>query len=138
VALSNKAGKTLPWTSIREAIDGAFRARLLERTLDSGPWPCDYAGAQTVKLRLPSAPPPPPSPHPPIPKPGVLVAEAELRPHQIQDLADVIGDLVKAAVGHELKFRLRIELGGGASLPAELEETVNAILKTISSDIELR
>src|SRR6266852_4195402 len=52
-ALSTKVGKMLPWITVREAIDGAFRARLLERTIDSGPWPCDYAGAKTVKVSLP-------------------------------------------------------------------------------------
>jgi hypothetical protein len=36
VALSKKMDKTLPWVNVCEAIDGAFRARLLERTLDSG------------------------------------------------------------------------------------------------------
>ena len=55
-ALSKKAGKTLPWATVREALNGALRARLIERTLDSGPWPGDYAGAQTVKLQVPHAP----------------------------------------------------------------------------------
>jgi hypothetical protein len=138
VALSKKMGKTLPWANVCEAIDGAFRARLLERTLDSGAWPCDYVGAQIVKLRLPSEQPPPPIPPSPLPMPGVLVAEAELRPHQIQDLADVIGNLVQAAVGHDLKFRLRVELGSGTPLPNEVVEKVDAILKGIASEIELR
>jgi hypothetical protein len=46
------------------------------------------------------------------PKPGVRVAEADLRPNEIQDLADVIGELTSAAVGSNLKFHLRIELDG--------------------------
>ena len=138
VALSKKMRKTLPWANVCEPIDGAFRARLLERTLDSGAWPCDYVGAQIVKLRLPSEQPPPPIPPPPLPTPGVLVAEAELRPHQIQDLADIVSDLIKAAVGHTLRFRIRVELGGSAPLPDEVVEKVNAILKGIASEIELR
>src|SRR5258708_4345376 len=52
-ALSTKTGKMLPWFTVREAIDGAFRARLLERTIDSGSWPCDYAGATALKICLP-------------------------------------------------------------------------------------
>ncbi len=39
-ALSTKVGKMLPWITVREAIDGAFRSRLIERTDDSGGWPC--------------------------------------------------------------------------------------------------
>lgn len=45
-ALSRKLGMPLPWATVREAIDGAIRARLVERTADSGPWPCELAGAQ--------------------------------------------------------------------------------------------
>src|SRR5260370_20720150 len=55
-SLSNKAGKTLPWAVIREAISGAVQSRFIELTLDSAPWPCDYAGAAAVKLRIPPEP----------------------------------------------------------------------------------
>ena len=55
-ALSVKAGKPLPWATVRAAIDGAFQGRLLERTVDSGPWPCDYAGAAKVMLKPRSSP----------------------------------------------------------------------------------
>src|SRR5262249_41973211 len=79
-ALSNKIGKVLPWLTVRRAIDGAFNGRLLERV--EGQWPCEYAVAQTVKLRVPSekqeAPPPPPPP-----RPGLRIAEAQLRPNEI-------------------------------------------------------
>ena len=68
----------------------------------------------------------------------MLVAEAELRPHRMQDLADVIGDLVKVAVGHALRFWICIELAGGAPPPDEVMEKVNAILKGVASKIELR
>ncbi len=51
-ALSKKMGKILPWLIVQEAIDGAIRARQIERTVDSGPWPCDYAGAKFVKIQF--------------------------------------------------------------------------------------
>ena len=113
-ALSTKAGKMLPWITVREAIDGALRARFLERTIDSGPWPCDYAGARAVKINLPRVQslPPPPSrvlePAAPTFAPGVLVAEAPLRVDEIQNLNDVVADLTKAAVGLNLQFSLRM------------------------------
>lgn len=50
-AFSTKSGKILPWFTVRETIESAFRARLLERTLDSAPWPSDYAGARAVRIR---------------------------------------------------------------------------------------
>src|SRR5262249_17489028 len=93
-ALSDKVGKILPWVTVRKVIDGAFSARLLERAQESGPWPCEYAGANSVTLRVPAkdefAPPPP---QPPPPRPGIRVAEAELRPNELQDLADVVGKI---------------------------------------------
>jgi Protein of unknown function (DUF499) len=135
-ALSRKAGETLPWATVRDAIDGGFRARMLERTLDSGPWPCDLAGAQAVRLQVPKgevAPPPPP----PV-RPGVLVAEASLRTNQIQDLAEVAGDLASAAAGYDLKFNLRVELGGDKTPTESVIEKVNAVLKDVSAELKLR
>src|SRR5207244_6745178 len=80
-ALSTKVGKMLPWITVREAIDGAFRSRLIERTDDSGGWPCGYEKARFVKICSPreqvqspvSSPPPEQyTPRPPS-KPGLLV-----------------------------------------------------------------
>ena len=42
----------------------------------------------------------------------VRVASGELRGNEIQDLADSVGELSKAAAGHNLRFLLRLELGG--------------------------
>ena len=49
LTLSKKQGKPLPWPVVSKAIAGALSAHYLERTIDSGQWPCDYAGAHTVK-----------------------------------------------------------------------------------------
>ncbi|HAG07344.1 MAG TPA: hypothetical protein DCL13_04140, partial [Peptococcaceae bacterium] len=137
-ALSRKVAKPLPWATVREAIDGAIRARLLEKTLDSGPWPCAFSGAQHIRLRVPAGGPVPPPPPPPPPKPGVKVAEAQLLPHQIQDLAEVIGELINAAVGYELVFRLHIELGGATELPEEVVRKVNRLLAGVAKDLQLK
>lgn len=134
-ALSKKAGRNLPWTIVREVLDGAFRAGLLERSVDSGAWPCDFAGAQFIKLRIPQAAPPPP---PPPPKPGLLVAEAELRPNEIQDLADQIAEIAKIAAGFELRFRLRVELSTGQKSANDLVDRLNALLAEISTKLRLR
>lgn len=135
-ALSQKAGKSLPWVTVREAIDGAIKARLLEKTIDSGPWPCDFGGARQVKLRVPAGEVvPPPTPLPP--KPGFKVAQAELRPHQIQDLAEIIGELVNAAVGYNLVFKLQVELGGAGTLPDEVVQEVNRLLARVAAELKL-
>lgn len=138
-ALSKKTGKTLPWATVRDAIDGAIRARFLEPTLDSGPWPCDYAGAKTVKLRVPAEQTAaPPLDRLPEPNLGVMVAEAELRPNEIKVLADQIGAIIKAADGLDLKFHIRIELGGSPSPSEDTAAKINQLLKKISISSKLR
>ena len=135
VALSQRAGRNLPWVTIREAIDGAVRARFVERTLDSGPWPCDLNGAQTAKFRLPVEKPT--TVVTVTPKAGLLSAEAELTVGQVQDLAYCVADLQQAAVGHGLRFWLRVGLGGELPAPPELVDRLNDLLMEISKDLEL-
>ncbi len=139
-ALAKKVGKTLPWVTIREALNGALRARLLERTPASGPWPCDYVGAQAVQLQLCCEPQPeyPRIPTPPQPAPSVLVAEADLRLNEIQDLADSIATIGQAAVGFDLKLHLRLELSGASRPPDEVVAKINLLLQDISVKLRLQ
>ena len=125
-ALAAVYQKPVPWRMVKEALDGAFNTRYLERTEDSQSWPCDYGGAQYVKVRVPDEAPPPPSPTPP---PGAHIAGAELSPSQIQDLAEIIGDVIKAAAGHDIRFTLRVEMGNGT--PAEVVEKVSEQLREV-------
>ena len=136
VAVSRKAGANLPWSTVRQALDGAIRARLLETTLDSTPWPCDFAAAQNVKLRAATASQKAVE-MPFALKPDLLVAEAELRPSEIQDLADQLPEIRKAAGASELKFHLRLELDGRGTSPGQdalgkLNELLGRISKMLS------
>jgi len=136
VALSSKAGRTLPWVTVRDAIEGAVRARYLERPADSGPWPCEIDAARNAKFRLPSEKP---TIVPPVVvKPGIRRSEAELSVAQIQDLADVVGDVKQAAVGHEIAFRLIVELGGEKPAPDEVVTKVNELLRGVSEGLEMK
>ncbi|MGH9689648.1 MAG: hypothetical protein ACRD4C_00840, partial [Candidatus Acidiferrales bacterium] len=139
-ALSQKAGETLPWGVVREAISGAIQSRYLETTLGSGPWPCEFSGSGAAKLRIPAGKPelPPPPPPTPTPQPGVRVGEAELKLNEIQDLADVVGDLKSAVVGLNLKVTVRIELSGDRPPSNDVLEKVNRVLSGVSKDICLR
>jgi hypothetical protein len=65
----------------------------------------------------------------------VLVAEADLRPNELQDLADQLGELTKAVVGYDLKLHLRLELGGAKTPPAELVAKVNAMLEEVAKGL---
>ncbi len=131
--LSKKVGKTLPWVTVKEAIDGGLKARFLELSEDSTPWPSEFTGAHTVNLRLPKEKPPPPPPPPP---PDVLVAEAYLEPNQIQDLSDQIPDLTKTAAGQDLKYHVRIEFKGDENKD-EIAKQINKLLKDVSDKLQL-
>jgi hypothetical protein len=142
VALGKKVGANLPWSVVRTAVDSALKLRMLERTPDAGPWPCDYAGAHLVKVRVPApvgsggggvdpvAPPP-------VVKTG-LVAEAELQPSEIQDLADQVGELKKAAAGLELKFTVRLEISGPGKSDESVVAKLNDLLKAVSDQLQLK
>jgi hypothetical protein len=124
-ALSADLGRPLPWVIVQKALDQAFQFGVLERTLDSGTWPCDLGGAATVKVRRKEGevgPTPPPA------QPDGKTATAVLETHELQDLADDIDQLIAAAAGHDLTLRLSVELhrAGGAS--AEAVAGVNAVL----------
>jgi hypothetical protein len=141
-ALSTKAGNPLPWAIVRQAIEGAFAAHYLERTLDSGPWPCDLGGAPAVLVRLPVATlppqPPTPAPTPTPPKSGNLTAAASLRAHQVQELAEQMPALTKAAVGLDISFYLGIEIGNSPALSEEVIEKINQVLQQVSEELKLR
>ena len=122
--------------------------RLLERTIDSGPWPCDYAGARAVRVCVSREQPAQHTPSP-LPQstlrestvtsaPGALVAEAPLQVEEIQDLYDQLGDLVKATVGLNLQFTLRMELGPAAQVSEERLAKMNELLAEVSDKLRLR
>ena len=133
--LSQRAGRTLPWTTVRDAIEGAVRARMLERTTDSGEWPCDLDAARNARFRVPTGEPG--IVVPPV-RPGVRRAEADLSVGQLQDLADIVGDVKAAAVGHKITFQVTVELGGPEPPPDDVVAKVNELLKGVSEDLEVR
>ena len=134
-ALSNKRGVTLPWYTVKSAIDGAIQANWLAVSKDSGPWPCEFAGAQRVVLQIPK------EIHDPVPPPylsGVLVAEADLEAHGIQELADQIPAITQAAIGTEIKFKIRVEFGGETPPDPEAVEKINELLAKVDDTLRLK
>ena len=140
-ALSSRAGSPLPWATVRVAIDAAFQGRLLERTEDCGPWPCDYAGSPKVLVRVPASKPVgtvKPKVETPQPPAGVLTASAYLNPGEVQDLADQIGGISGMAVGYDLKVMVRVEVGSdGKRPPEDLVAKINAKLGEVSQGLKL-
>ena len=57
---------------------------------------------------------------------------------QIQDLAEVVGEVKEAAVGHDITFRLVVELGGEKSAPGDVVAKVNELLTGVAEELEMR
>ncbi len=72
------------------------------------------------------------------PKPqGMLVAETVLEANGIQNLADQIPDITKAAVGNKLKFNIRVEFGGKTAPDPESVKKINELLSYVSDKLKL-
>jgi hypothetical protein len=151
-ALSVKAGVRLPWALVQDALKGAFNAGVLQRSPDSGQWPCDLAGASAVKIQVTQGKPPE-SVTSSLDSPSfseqknatynngrTLVTEAELETNEIQNLEEQLDDLQRAATesGLELKFKVRIELIGESRPSEEAIAKLNELLKEVSNGFELK
>ena len=138
-ALSSKVGKALPWPVVQEALSSGIQARWLELAEDSAPWPCEVAGARGVTLRTPGpTPPPPPSSPPPPGEEGVLTAEATLPVDGVQDLAEQIPGLARAAVGYDLEFRVQVRFGGKTRPDPDVVSRIDVLLAEVSETLKLK
>ena len=136
-ALSAKRGMNLPWSTVQAVIEDGIRARWIELSDGGASWPCDLSSARHVVFRVPSAGhgrvDPPITPKPP----GLLVAEAVLEANGIQDLADQVPDIAKAAVGNNLRFNIRVEFGGETAPDPKTVEKINELLSEVSDKLKL-
>lgn len=140
-ALSTKFGKPLPWKIVQTALDGAFQARYLERTLDSKAWPCDYGDAQWIKLRVPQN-----EIHSTASggsagsyvaaSSGKRIAEAEMHSNQLQDLTDILGEVINTAGIYDLKFTLRIEVND--DIPEDVLRKLDRLLTEVASSLKFK
>jgi hypothetical protein len=143
--LSQKAGKVLPWKTVRDVITGSLHARFTEMVDGSVKWPCEYHAAQTIRLKVATSG-------------GAggtgtgfdtgaggpkkkLVGVAPFEPAEIQDLGDVVPKLLelKAKSKVPIQFQVRIELGDGTDLPPPtLAEQLNKILATVKEGFRVQ
>jgi hypothetical protein len=66
------------------------------------------------------------------------VAEAVLRTDQVQDLADQMSEITKAAVGHILTLQLRVELSGATNPSPDVVRKLNELFRVVSEELELK
>ena len=69
---------------------------------------------------------------------GVLVAEADLEAHGIQELADQIPAITQAVIGTEIKFKIRVEFGGESRPDPEAVEKINELLAEVDGTLRLK
>ena len=135
LALAGQEGHPIPWTVLHRAVDDAIASRWLETAAGSGQWPCELAGAATVTLRVPAK-------FEPIPvsdQKATYGASAALDPASLQDLVEALPDIVKAAAGVPLEFRLDVKLGeSGKDVDTETVDSIDELLKGVSPDLHLK
>ena len=139
-ALSVKAGKTLPWKTVRDVISAALQARFLELAEESQAWPCDFPSSQFVKFKV-SGGMEEGWGEPVKPAAAVLTASAELEPAQVQDLGDIVPKLLEIRTKGKvpLRFHVRIEMGDGQVVPpAEAAKEANTLLRSVKEGLELQ
>jgi len=133
-ALSHRAGRTLPWKTVRDPIDAALRSRLLETVPDSAPWPCEGSRAAEVRLQIPRTE----TEQRAVPSQlRTATTAAMLAPDEIQNLAENMGELMTQAAGQDLQFKVHIELGRESRPEETVIENVNQVLAKVSDKLRL-
>jgi hypothetical protein len=139
LALAGKEGLPLPWSVVGNAIDDAVKSRWLQFAENSGPWPCEFAAASSIVLRLPPAQVRVAPKGVDEKKPtGVYSTSSLIGPSALQDLVDVLPDVLKAAAGINLRFRLDITLGSGDTVDQAKVAEINKLLESISPELTLK
>ena len=140
--LSQQAGNTLPWKTVRDVIGGSLQARFIALADDSVPWPCELAVANAVKIKVAAA--------------GagggdeggacaeqmhICAAAADFEPSQIQDLGDIIPKLleIKAKSKVAMKFHVRLDVGDGTTRPGEdIIGDINHLFEDLGNDFYVK
>ncbi len=135
--LSVQRGKPVPWYQIQQAVDGAIRARLVELDAQSVSWPCDPSAAAKVVLKaavgggkgygtdgdgVTKV------------KEGSVAYSANLRPNELQDLADNLPSIMELQAKHGIKIQFDVTVGATAegSVKPEAAEALRKSLDDIS------
>jgi hypothetical protein len=134
-ALVEQHKEKLPWPLIELAISSAVQARILE-PISGVRWPLEFSEANRTEFRLPGPKEPREQVH--EQRPNVRVARAELGVDELQDLADIAGEIQSAAAGHGIRFRIEVEVGTGEPVPSQVFESVSELLQGVSEHLVLK
>jgi hypothetical protein len=134
--LSVQRGRPVPWILVKDAVDGAIRARLVELDTTSVPWPCDPSAAAKVVLKT-------------ISGGGAggsgggngyamndkgVTYRATLQPNELPDLADALTSIMElqAKYGIKIRFNLAVEVTSENDIKPEATTELHRKLDEIS------
>jgi hypothetical protein len=125
-ALSQKAGRTLPWKTVRDVVHAALQARFVELLPDSGAWPCEFPAAQLIRLKVAEiGKGSGVGGH--VQRPTVRIAAADLEVAEFQDLSDALPQLLEIKAKAHVPIGLRVEVSVGDGKDAPSQEVVDAV-----------
>ncbi|MDA8204878.1 MAG: DUF499 domain-containing protein [Thermaerobacter sp.] len=139
VALSNARGVPLPWPLIRHVITEARNNGLVQLELNGIPWPCGRVDAEQVRIVLKNTDGTTDGPRKaPTPQGQHLQSDRVLKPAEIQDLADVIGELVRLLQPWAPTIQVMLDVDT-SSLPMdpEVKGKVNVLLSHVKENWQL-
>ena len=126
-AASQARGEALPWGLVRDGIKAGVESRWLQLAEGSGPVDCGYDEAGNLRLERPKREDPPPPP---------AAGDVALDGPQIQDLAEIVPAMTKAAAGSDLRFHVRVTVAGEAS--EEARAALDELLAKVSDGLKAR
>lgn len=121
-----ESDRSLPWSVVMRALSEAHDAGLITLDIDGLTGPVAAADAGRVRVALRTTPPPPPPPPPPA---GRMRSERVLKPAELQDLADVIGELFQESApwGPKLSVTLEVDAGMDPAKRARISELLRQV-----------
>ena len=133
--VSVQRGRPVPWILVKDAVDGAIRARLVELDTTSVPWPCDPSAAAKIVLKTISG--------------GAagggggngyamndkgVTYRGILQPNELQDLADALTSIMELQpkYGIKIRFNLAVEVTSEVDIKPEATTELHRKLDEIS------
>ena len=124
---------------MRSDIDSGIHTRWIELAPDSSCWPCDFANAQHVIIQAAATQRISDDDRSKYGQKrlGTVTAEPTLEANGVRDLTEQIPGMTMAAVGHQLRFKIQIELSGDNPPEPSVVEAINFLLANVSEALKL-
>ncbi|GFH63128.1 MAG: hypothetical protein ZNDK_0899 [Candidatus Desulfovibrio kirbyi] len=142
-ALSQKVGMTLPWKTIKDAVDDALRLRFISIDPLSPTWPCSPADASKVRLLQKQEPLVLAEPHTPygssVLPPTMRAFRSSISLNQLQDAGDIVPELLRIQQTWNTQVTVDISFTIGKEdeiAPEDALQALKAVLKKISKSFD--